>query len=88
VALTGGGVAAQPSSPPSATVAPPGPTPPAAPTPPEQIARPGAAVSGVIHPLPGVDPGIRNSTPASTQDHMPVIPPPGTQGGNPAVQPK
>jgi hypothetical protein len=40
---------------------------------------------GVICP-PNVDPAMKKPTP-QTGD-MPVMPPPGTPGGNPAVQPK
>jgi hypothetical protein len=40
---------------------------------------------GVICP-PDVDPGIK--TPAPETGKMPVIPPPGSPGGDPRVQPK
>ena len=40
---------------------------------------------GVICP-PDVDPGIK--TPAPETGKMPVIPPPGSPGGDPKVQPK
>jgi hypothetical protein len=42
---------------------------------------------GVIHPPPSAD---RNVVPPPNQDssRTPVIRPPGTPGGNPAVQPK
>ena len=42
---------------------------------------------GVIHPLPGVDPGLTISPPHA-QGTMPVLPPPGTPGGDPGLQPK
>ena len=42
---------------------------------------------GVITPPAGVDPDIKQ-TPPATGATMPVIPPPGTPGGNPAVKPK
>ncbi len=42
---------------------------------------------GVIAPPAGVDPEIKQ-TPPPTGSTMPVIPPPGTPGGNPAVKPK
>jgi hypothetical protein len=42
---------------------------------------------GVIAPPSGVDPEIKQ-TPPPTGAKMPVIPPPGTPGGNPAVKPK
>ena len=41
--------------------------------------------SGVICP-PDVDPGMK--TPAPQTGKMPVIPPPGSPGGDPKVQPK
>ena len=44
--------------------------------------------SGVIHPPAGVDPGIAVPAPDPNPHSTPVIPPPGTQGGNPSVQPK
>lgn len=62
-------------------------TPPSQATPPEQVA-PGGTTSGVIHPPTGVDPGIRVPAPDPQAGTMPVIPPPGTPGGNQAVQPK
>lgn len=42
---------------------------------------------GVIKPPTGIDPEIKQPPPA-TGATMPVIPPPGTPGGNPAVKPK
>ncbi len=42
---------------------------------------------GVITPPANVDPKIKQ-TPPATGAKMPVIPPPGTPGGNPAVNPK
>ncbi len=44
--------------------------------------------SGVIHPPAGVDPGIAVPAPDPHPGTTPVIPPPGTAGGNPSVQPK
>ena len=44
--------------------------------------------SGVIHPPAGVDPGIAAPVPDPHPNSTPVIPPPGTPGGNPSVQPK
>ncbi len=41
--------------------------------------------SGVVRPG-NPDPGI--NVPVAPQGRMPVIPPPGTPGGNPNVQPK
>ena len=42
---------------------------------------------GVITPPTGIDPEIKQ-TPPPTGSTMPIIPPPGTPGGNPAVKPK
>jgi hypothetical protein len=42
---------------------------------------------GTLQP-PAVDPGIRAPLPPNSQGAMPVIPPPGTPGGNQAVVPK
>jgi hypothetical protein len=42
---------------------------------------------GVIHPPPGLDPGI-SVPPPPNGGTMPVIPPPGTPGGPPGLQPK
>src|SRR5438477_5074643 len=44
-----------------------------------------ARTDGVICP-PNVDPAIRAPTPGGGR--MPVIPPPGSPGGDPSVQPK
>ena len=49
----------------------------------DQLARTG----GVICPPPEIDPDIRAPAPAQNSD-MPVIPPPGTPGGEPAPRPK
>ena len=43
--------------------------------------------SGVIRPPADVDPQMKQMPPSSG-DRMPVIPPPGTPGGNPSVKPK
>ena len=43
--------------------------------------------SGVLHPPKGVDPGL-TIAPPSAPSKMPVIPPPGTPGGDPGLQPK
>lgn len=48
----------------------------------EKLAQSG----GVICPPPHVDPDMKVPTPPGGP--MPVIPPPGTPGGNPNVQPK
>ena len=44
--------------------------------------------SGVIHPPSGVDPGIAVPAPNPHPHSTPVIPPTGTPGGDPSVQPK
>ena len=44
---------------------------------------------GVIVPAdPGVDPGMVQPAPDTRGTTMPVIPPPGTPGGNPNVRPQ
>ena len=64
--------------------------------PPNQPAEPPASGSissdlsrsgGVIKPPADVDPQMKEAPPPSG-DRMPVIPPPGTPGGNPSVKPK
>ena len=60
-------------------------------SPPQQIvppANPAARANGVIPAPTGVDPGIRVHRPSDATSTMPVIPPPGTPGGNPQVIPK
>lgn len=47
----------------------------------------GAASHGVIRPPAQVDPGITHPPPP-VRGVMPVIPPPGTPGGNPRVKPE
>lgn len=47
----------------------------------------GASSQGVIRPPTHVDPGI-NRPPPPVRSTMPVIPPPGSPGGNPHVKPK
>jgi hypothetical protein len=44
------------------------------------------STNGVIHPEGTVDPGVLK--PAPDKGAMPIIPPPGSPGGNPDVQPK
>ena len=71
--------------------------------PPEQIAPPGkdahasgqqtlsdklALQHGTLQPPQNVDPGMRVDPPAQSQGTMPVIPPPGSSGGNRQVVPK
>ncbi len=60
-----------------------------------QDGRPGETLSerldrnsGVIHPPAGMDPGMAVQVPDPHPNSTPVIPPPGTPGGNPSVQPK
>jgi len=43
---------------------------------------------GVIHPPADVDPGLTHPAPDLGPHSMPVIPPPGTPGGNPDIKPK
>ena len=43
---------------------------------------------GVIHPPANPDPGLTKPAPDLGPHSMPVIPPPGTPGGNPDVKPK
>jgi len=43
---------------------------------------------GVIHPRADVDPGITQPAPDIGPHSTPVIPPPGTPGGNPDIKPK
>ncbi|HTB45087.1 MAG TPA: hypothetical protein VK741_15800 [Acetobacteraceae bacterium] len=77
--------------------------PPNAPSPPpEQIAPAGKDVTsrkptlsdklaqqqGTLQPPRGVDPGMAVDPPAHTHGTMPVIPPPGSPGGNQHVVPK
>src|SRR5712691_9976355 len=42
---------------------------------------------GAIRPPSGIDPGLTQSPPRSGSS-MPVIPPPGTPGGEPEINPK
>lgn len=82
----------QPASPtdPTVPVAPPN----AASPPPEQIAPPDNNLSkqlsrqkGTLKP-PDVDPGMTVVPPRTNGTSTPVIPPPGSPGGNPSVVPK
>ena len=58
-------------------------TPPLSGTTSSDLARSG----GVIAPAGDVDPQMNRSPPASA-DPMPVVPPPGTPGGDPSIKPK
>jgi hypothetical protein len=46
-----------------------------------------ARSGGVITPPPDVDPQMKRA-PSHSADPMPIIPPPGTPGGDPSVKPK
>lgn len=72
-------------------------TPPAAPQTPETKPsdKPNEPLSekldkhqGVLQPPSGVDPGMHKEPPATTDDKMPIIVPPGEPGGDQSVQPK
>jgi hypothetical protein len=74
----------QPKSPPTAM-----------PLPPEQGEGSGSSMSdrlsksqGVIRPPREVDPTMKQETPPTGPNSMPVIPPPGTPGGDQSVKPK
>lgn len=43
---------------------------------------------GVIHPPAGIDPAITQPPPAAGSHRMPIVPPPGTPGGDPNIKPK
>jgi hypothetical protein len=58
-------------------------TPPLSGTTSSDLARSG----GVITPPAGVDPQIKR-VPSHSADPMPIIPPPGTPGGDPSIKPK
>lgn len=81
----------QPASPSDPTVRV---APPSASAPPEKIAPPSRDLSkrlsqqrGTIDP-PNVDPNMTVHPPAQTRGKTPVIPPPGSPGGNQSVVPK
>ena len=46
------------------------------------------ATDGVIRPPANIDPDIKVPAPVPNPGTTPVIPPPGSPGGNPAVEPK
>jgi hypothetical protein len=52
----------------------------------EPLADKLARSDGVLCPPPGVDPAMR--APAPDAGNMPVIPPPGSPGGDPTIRPK
>jgi hypothetical protein len=43
---------------------------------------------GIIHPPGDVDPGMTQAPPAIGSQSTPVIPPPGSPGGKPGINPK
>jgi hypothetical protein len=43
---------------------------------------------GVIRPPRGIDPGIHTPVPVPDPRTTPVIPPPGSPGGDPRIQPR
>jgi hypothetical protein len=56
-------------------------------SPPQNLSDKLASSDGVLCPPTGVDPEIKLPTPPTGSD-MPVIPPPGSPGGDPSVRPK
>jgi len=95
LALSSTAAAQQPQPVPQAAPPVPQITGPNTPVPPEQI-RPADQESlsdklsrqkGTLQP-PVIDPGIHAPLPPDTKGAMPVIPPPGSPGGNQAVVPK
>ena len=63
-------------------------TSPLPPAPPERIEPAPATPGGVLRPPQGVDPGIRATVPNPQPNTTPVLPPPGTPGGDRTVQPR
>ena len=55
--------------------------------PPDNLSDRLARADGVLCPPPNVDPEMKLPTPETGSD-MPVIPPPGSPGGDPSVRPK
>jgi hypothetical protein len=83
VALLGAGALAQPIQPPV-----PSPGKPRLETPSQPQVLPGPSDRGVVRP-PDVDPGIRApAMPEPTPNTTPVIPPPGTPGGDQRIEPR
>ena len=56
--------------------------------PPEPLSDQLARSGGTIKPPADIDPGMTQTPPDPGPRSMPVIPPPGTPGGNPSVVPK
>ncbi|MGG5886105.1 hypothetical protein ACLF3G_03125 [Falsiroseomonas sp. HC035] len=48
----------------------------------------GGVPRGVVRPPMDIDPGIQGSVPVPAPNTTPVIPPPGTPGGEPGVVPR
>ena len=63
-------------------------TPPTSATGPGTLSQKLDQTDGVIRPRTDVDPGITKPAPVPNPGSTPVIPPPGSPGGNPSVQPK
>lgn len=49
---------------------------------------PGATTRGVVRPPEGMDPGIHATVPVPRPGTTLVIPPPGTPGGDPWIEPR
>jgi hypothetical protein len=43
---------------------------------------------GIIHPPADLDAGMAQPPPVTGRGIMPIVPPPGTPGGNPKIEPK
>jgi hypothetical protein len=56
----------------------------------QQVVPPdeGGVHTGIIHPPASIDPGMTKPSPNPEAFPTPVVPPPGTPGGNPQVIPK
>ena len=93
--LFAGAAAAQTADQPQTSPNPPKSPPTTLPLPPEQGEGSGSSMSerlsksqGVIRPPQEVDPAIKQEAPSTGPNSMPVIPPPGTPGGDQSVKPK
>jgi hypothetical protein len=64
------------------------PTDPKSPGPNEPLSDTLSRSQGVVTPPANIDPGIHAPAPEPNPQTTPVIPPPGTPGGDPNVQPK
>jgi hypothetical protein len=59
--------------------------------PPQQAENPAKKLErsdGVIRPPGNVDPGMKQTPPATGSNNMPILPPPGTPQNKPDIQPK